>query len=415
MELNAAFKLMIAIAVGAAIGLEREIHQKNDHHKNRSGALIGMRTFALTTLLGSIAGLLNTQQFVLSSIISATFLLLITINYAISSYISRDTGITTELAAAISYVVGFLIAIDFLPMPIVLSIAVVLMLILAYKDQVKNVVEELHVRELKALLSYAIIAVVILPFLPNIPITLDHIPYINELFRSYGTDLKMWRTLELINPFKTWLIVAIITGVDLVGYILSKMFGKGRGLIISSLIGGFVSSTATTQSLAIQSKKNADLNSLLTAAFMATCASYFSLLLVIMPLNPLFTFTLLPTIVILFISFGIASVMFLPLDLKESGAEINHPQNKAIFSIKPALIFTVLFILIKITSSVALMAFGNRGFLFTAAFAGLTGVDAITINIADFSKSVIKREFAMKYGIMVAIIILLSFAGLMFL
>src|SRR3989339_1336252 len=129
MELNAAFKLMIAIAVGAAIGLEREIHQKNDHHKNRSGALIGMRTFALTTLLGSIAGLLNTQQFVLSSIISATFLLLITINYAISSYISRDTGITTELAAAISYVVGFLIAIDFLPMPIVLSIAVVLMLI----------------------------------------------------------------------------------------------------------------------------------------------------------------------------------------------------------------------------------------------------------------------------------------------
>lgn len=442
MELSAALKLLIALAVGATIGLEREIHQKKDHHKNRSGALIGVRTFALTTLLGSIAGLLNSEQFVLSSIISATFLILTTINYAISSYISHDTGITTELAAMISYVIGFLIAINFLPIPLVLSIAVVLMLILAYKDQVKNVIEEVHTRELKALLSYAIIAVVILPFLPNTSITLNTIPGINEFLRSNGIDLNVWKDLELINPFKTWLIVAIITGVDLIGYILEKMFGKGRGLIISSLIGGFVSSTATTQSLAVQSKKGANINSVLAAAFIATFASFFSLFLVISPLNPMFTITIAPTLAILIISFGISGMIFLPRYHETTDTKILHPQNNAIFSIKPALIFAVLFITIKIVSSVAFIIYGSQGFLITAAIAGFGGLDAITINIADLSKSVIslrtailafiivnavnllaktfyiflqgKREFAVKFAVISITIIVLSFAGLWF-
>jgi len=442
MELNAALKLLIALAVGAAIGLEREIHQKKDHHKNRSGSLIGVRTFALTTLLGSIAGLLNSEQFVLSSIISAAFFMLTTINYAIASYISRDTGITTELAAVISYVIGFLIAINILPIPLVLSIAVVLMLVLAYKEQVKNLVEELHVRELKALISYAIIAIVILPFLPNVSINPNTIPFVNQFFRSYGIDLSIWKELELINPFKTWLIVAIITGVDLVGYILEKMFGKGRGLIISSLIGGFISSTATTQSLAVQSKKGAHINSVLTASFLTTFASFFSLFLVILPLNPLFTITILPTLAILIISFGIAGVIFLPKHHETIDAKILHPQDKAIFSIKPALFFAVLFITIKIVSSVALIIYGSQGFLITAAIAGFVGLDAITINIADLSKSVIslktailafimvnamnllaktfyiflqgKREFALKFGVISFTIIVLSFAGLWF-
>ncbi len=442
MELNAALKLLIALAVGAAIGLEREIHQKKDHHKNRSGALIGVRTFALTTLLGSIAGLLNSEQFVLSSIISAAFFTLTTINYAIASYISRDTGITTELAAVISYIIGFLIAINILPIPLVLSIAVVLMLILAYKEQVKNLVEELHVRELKALISYAIIAIVILPFLPNISITLYTIPFVSQFFRSYGIDLSIWKELELINPFKTWLIVAIITGVDLVGYILEKMFGKGRGLIISSLIGGFISSTATTQSLAVQSKKGTHISSVLTASFFATFASYFSVFLVILPLNPLFTITILPTLAILIISFGIAGVIFLPKNHETIDTKILHPQDKAIFSIKPALFFAVLFITIKIVSSVALIIYGSQGFLITAAIAGFAGLDAISINIADLSKSVISlrtailafimvnavnllaktfyiflqgnREFAIKFGIISITIVVLSFAGLWF-
>ncbi|MDP4011385.1 MAG: DUF4010 domain-containing protein [Candidatus Roizmanbacteria bacterium] len=442
MELNAALKLVIALAVGAAIGLEREIHQKKDHHKNRSGALIGVRTFALTTLLGSIAGLLNDDQFVFSSIISATFLILITINYAISSYISRDTGITTELAAVISYVIGFLIAINFLPMPLVLSIAVVLMLILAYKDQVKSVVEELHVRELKALLSYAIIAIVILPFLPNTSITLENLPLVGPFLRSYGFNFHLWQSLEIINPFKTWLIVAIITGVDLVGYILGKMFGKGNGFIISSLIGGFVSSTATTQALAVKSKRTKNLKPLLAASCMATATSFISLFLVIMPLNPSFTITILPTLSLLLISFGIVSVIFLPVNLGRSEGAIHHSQNQAIFSIKPALLFAVLFISIKIISSVALILFGSRGFLVTAALAGTTGLDAVMVNIADLSKNAITlktailaflivnavnlgaktfyiflqgtREFAVKYGVIVGTIIVLSFAGLWF-
>lgn len=442
MELNAIFKLIIALSLGAAIGLEREIHQKKDNHKNRTGELIGVRTFALTTLLGSIVGLLSTNYMFFSLVITVILLLLITINYAISSIISLDTGITTEFAAVLSFIIGFLISVNLLPITVVLTIAIILIIILAYKDQVKNIVEEVHSREIKALISYAIIALVILPFLPNTTITLGDIPFLNNFIQTYQTDNISWRSLEIVNLFKTWLIVAIITGIDLVGYILEKMFGKNRSILISSMIGGFVSSTATTQSLAVQNKKYGNNNAYISGALGATLTSYFSLFLVIAPLNPWFALSILPILAILISMFGIMMFVFLPINKKADKIHVAHPQEREIFSLKPAIIFAILFIIIKIISSIAFMLFGSRGFLVAASIASFSGIDAIILNVADLSKNLIStntavyafilvnavnliaktlyislqgtREFAFKFGISVLVIIILSCAGLFF-
>lgn len=432
----------MSLAIGAAIGLEREIHQKKDNHKNRSGALLGVRTFSLTTLLGAIAGLLYADHLILSTLFAASFILVIISNYVITAFVTKESGITTELAALMSFLIGVLIALELFPMTVTLSLAIVLMLILAYKDQVKDVVEDIHTREIKAILSYSIIAVIILPFLPNVDITFDQIPYAVQILRSFGHQTDIWANLEIINPFKTWLIVAIITGVDLIGYILEKMFGKGRGLIISSLVGGFVSSTATTQSLAVQSRDAKKINHLVAAAMIATLASFFSLFIIILPLNPMFTVGIIPVLLILIVGFGIASGIFLMMSKKEKQTDLQESSTnqREIFSIKPALIFAGLYIGIKLLSNIALNIFGESGFLVTAGFAGLTGLDAMTINISELSRSTIdmktavlaflivntinllaktvyiflqgKREFVIKFGVTALIIILLSFTGL---
>ncbi|QQS43351.1 MgtC/SapB family protein [Candidatus Roizmanbacteria bacterium] len=445
MELATSLKLLISLAIGAAIGLEREIHQKKDHHKNRSGALLGVRTFSLTTLLGAIAGLLYQDHLILTTLFTASFILIVVSNYIVTAFVTKESGITTELAALLSFLIGALIALELFPMTVTLSLAIVLMLVLAYKDQVKNVVEDIHTREIKAILSYSIIAVIILPFLPNVGITVKQIPYIQQILSSFGHSLSSWGDLEIFNPFKTWLIVAIITGVDLVGYILERMFGKGKGLIVTSLVGGFVSSTATTQSLAVQSTETKHINHLVAAAMLATFASFFSLFIIILPLNPVFTVTIIPTLLILIISFGIASGTFLFLGRKQKHAELGEEsaQSREIFSIKPALIFAGLYLSIKLLSNIALEFFGESGFLVTAGLAGLTGLDAMTINIAELSRQTIemktavlaflivnavnllaktfyiflqgKREFVLKYGVTMMIIIVLSFAGLWFL
>jgi len=444
MELATSLKLLIALAIGASIGLEREIHQKKDHHKNRSGALLGVRTFSLTTLLGCIAGLLYVDHLILSTLFTTSFILVIISNYMITAFVTKESGITTELAALMSFLIGALIALELFPMTVTLSLAIVLMLILAYKEQVKNVVEDIHTREIKAILSYSIIAVVILPFLPNTGITFSQIPYAGQILQTFGHRIGEWQNLEIINPFKTWLIVAIITGVDLLGYILERMFGKGRGLIVTSLVGGFVSSTATTQSLALQSKHAKQINHLIAASMLATFASFFSLFIILLPLNPVFTGRIIPTLLILVVSFAVASGIFLLLSRKQSNVEIDKAsaQSRKIFSVKPALIFAGLYLSIKILANIALRLFGESGFLITSGLAGLAGLDAMSINIAELSRSAIdmktavlaflivnavnliaktlyiflqgKREFVVKYGLTMIVIIILSFAGLWF-
>jgi uncharacterized membrane protein (DUF4010 family) len=117
-------------------------------------------------------------------------------------------------------------------------------------------------------------------------------------------------------------------------------------------------------------------------------------------------------------------------------------QKDEVFSLKPALIFAILYIVIKLISRVALELFGETGFLITSSLAAVTGIDAVLINVAQLVRDQIsshtavlafilinavnligkvifvfvqgKRDFAIKYAITIGIIILLSFAGLLF-
>lgn len=448
MELTMAFKLLISLAIGAAIGLEREVHERHEIHesdapKHALKAYIGVRTFSLITALGAIAGLLYHDYFSIFLSITITFFALTIVHYILNSWLSKDIGTTTEMAVIFCYLIGLFIGLEVFPTILTIAIGVVLMLILATKSQIEEIVADVQRRELMAFIGYALIALVVLPFLPNNSFLLSEIPYIDQIAGSLGINLNTWGDLEIINPFTTWLIVAIITGVEFTGYVLEKSIGKGKGLILTSLVGGFVSSTATTQSLAVQSKETKKIDMLVGAALLSTFASFFSAALILLPINPAYVGYIFPTLIILLVSFGIGTFYFMRQDkFKKTAVTEDTLERDEVFSLKPALIFAILYIVIKLVSRVALELFGETGFLVTSALAAVTGIDAVLINVAQLVRDQISaftavlafilinavnligkvtfvflqgnREFAIKYATAIAVIIVLSFAGLLF-
>lgn len=446
MEIAPVFKILISLAMGAAIGLEREVHERTDKSPESSNiAMIGLRSFALITSLGAIAGILYTKYMGVFALISISVMLLLLIHYAFGSWMTKDTGVTTELAVIFSYIIGVLIGIGLFPIQLTIALTVVLILILSFKDKIKDLIDDIEKQEVIGFVSYALIALVILPFLPNESYTLGNIPGMRDFLKPFDIDLGKWSNIEIFNPFKTWMIVALITGIDVAGYVLERTIGRGKGLMVSSMVGGFISSTATTQSLAQQSNETTKINSLVAAAVLANFVSFFPPIFLVGTINPEFLIRSLPVFMTLIISSFVGGIFFFWLkDSRRSHTEDSQERasNTKIFALVPALKFAMLYLVIRIVSKIAVELFGQSGFLATSALGALTGIDAVMINTAelagkaiDFKTGVLafilinavnliaktfysfvqgKKEFAFKFGACMLVIILASLVGLFF-
>lgn len=435
-------KLVLTFVIGAVIGLEREINEKKILVPTQKPvAILGLRTFSLSSALGFLAGILYPGFLFVSAAITFAFFTLSVVFYILDSLATKDTGITTELALVFSFLIGLLIATELIPIQLTLALSVVLIVLLSRKETIKDIIEAIKKREFNAFISYTIIALVILPFLPNTAYSLSDIPNFSNFLANIGVNLSQVINVELINPFKVWVIVALITGVELLGYILERTIGQKRGWLLASAAGGFISSTATTQTMAQQSNKSQSVNHLVSAVVIANLVSFIQIGIVIGSLNTIFLIELLPTLIPMVLG-GILIALFF-LRVKEKDLEVNQTkimEGKKIINLYGALKFTALFITISILSKLALAIFGNSGFLITTGLGALAGLDAVMINTAQVAGSSIdfrlgitafilanfvnlagksiysflhgKREFTIKFTVSVVIIILLSLSGL---
>lgn len=435
-------KLIITFVIGAVIGLEREINEKKILIPTQKPvAILGLRTFSLSSALGFLAGILYPNFLFISAAITFSFFALSIVFYMLDSLSTKDTGITTELALIYSFLTGLLIATELIPIQLTLALSVVLIVLLSRKESIKNIVEDIKRRELNAFISYTIIALVILPFLPNTTYALSDISNLSGFLSNLGVNLNQIINIGLVNPFKVWIIVALITGVELLGYILERAIGQKKGWLLASAAGGFISSTATTQTMAQQSNKSQSINHLVAAVIIANLVSFIQIGIIIGSLNTIFLIELLPTLIPMVLG-GILIALFF-LRVKEKESEINQTkiiEEKKIINLYGALKFTGLFITITILSKLALAIFGSSGFLITTGLGALVGLDAVMINTAQVAGSSIdfklgitafilanfvnlagkslysflhgKKEFALKFTASIGIIILLSLIGL---
>lgn len=438
-------KLFLAFVLGGVVGLEREVNEKEGMYGKKPSAVLGIRSFSLITGLGAIAGLLYANFLPLALLVSAGFMLLLLVFYYWDVVQTKSYGITTEIAVLYSFLIGLLLMLEVLPIQLLFAVTVLVVLLLSQKAKIKDVVEDIRRTELNAFISFAIIALVILPFLPNTTYALSDIPILKDVLSNFGVNVQKIANIDVFNPFKLWLIVALVTGVDFIGYILERTLGQKRGWLIASAAGGFISSTATTQSLAQESKSARGVNHLVAAAILANGVSFVQIAFLIGALNVGFLVALLPVLGFMFVASMASLVYFVRVKEYVSSKVIKSDLNKketTIIDLKGALKFTGLFLLISTLSRIALEFFGNSGFLVATAIGALIGLDAVMINTASLAGKSIEtqlaviafilanfvnlagktvysyamgtKEFTLKFGISMVLIIIASLIGLLF-
>lgn len=354
-------KALTALLLGLLIGTERERAQID--RKERDFA--GIRSFVIITLLGFFAAYLD--NFVTNYLIVVMFVGVISLtvsSYLYDSFKRGKKGITAELAAIISYVIGVL---SFYSNTYAIILGVVIAIVLSSKNYIHTFVNKISQQEYYATLKFAIIAFVILPILPNFA-------------------LDPWGVLNL---YHIWLMVVFISGISFVGYILTKLIGVTGGVGLTGLVGGLVSSTAVTSSMSNQSKKNKKIVLPFVLAILAASAMMFGRVLIVTSiLNPELLKHLILTLGIM-IGLNLILVGFFwwrsknDKQVKTEKVELESP-----FQFMPALKFGLFFLVILFLIEFAnRTALGESGFYLTALISGFADVDAITISMANVARN----------------------------
>lgn len=401
--------LFLAVLFGAVIGLERQASQSQVSNKED---INGIRTYSLISLLGGIAGAffaLGMNSLFL--VVAAGILALIVSYYIVGSLISKHTGLTTEISMVFTFVCGFLTVSQIMPLHLVLALVVVLLLVLSLKSKTGEFILGFPRGELQSFISYAVIALVVLPFLPNQSFKFSDLPGLTEILPALGLNLGFLFGIEILNPRKLWFVVALITGIDIFGYVLAKMVGQGKSFSLASFVGGFISSTSTTQALAQKSRKFENANDILIgAAVLANLASFFQIFLLVSPINSAWLRSLSPILVSIILS---ASAIVFFFNSKKRSQEIESEDKKEgsgenIFSLFSALKFAVILTSVKIITKICLELFGQSGFLISSMIASFAGIDAIIINLAEMAGKLITFKEAAFVFVMVNATNLLS-------
>jgi len=328
MTLSVIAKLLISLLLGTAIGLERESYELQIDKTKRSGVgSLGIRSYALITSLGAIAGIVFHSYFNLFLLISITFSILLIAYYILGSLSTKDNGLTTELAIFWSYLIGIFVGLNAFPIQLIIAMVVILMLVMSIKQKIKLFVAGIKQFELESFISFAIIALVILPFLPNTGYLLKDIPFLTNILTAFQINYDKFLNLEIINLFNLWKVVALVTGVEIVGYFLEKSIGQKKGWLLTSIAGGFISSTSTTQSLSLKSKTSRDTNRLTSAAIFANLSSFIQLFILLASVNLMFLSKNIIFILSIVISAIITGVYFLKREDKKSENLIETKSN----------------------------------------------------------------------------------------
>jgi uncharacterized membrane protein (DUF4010 family) len=347
----------IALFIGVLIGLEREYARLKEEVK----AFAGVRTFPLISLLGCSAALISELTAAWSFAVVAFLVgLLIAIAYAFDAREGR-VGLTSEVAAMVVFVCGALCYWDYLDLAA--ALAVVTFGFLTLKPQLHRFAERISSEDLYATLKFAIISLIILPVLPN---------------ETYGPP-----PFDAFNPYKTWLMVVFISGISFLGYVLIKVIGGSRGIGLTGLLGGLVSSTAVTLSFSERSQDHPDLARPFALAITLAWTVMFGRVIVeVAVLNQALLSALwMPMAAAM--AAGLAFCVFYYLAQRTDEAADMKLSNP--FELGPAIKFGILYAVILIVAKAAQFYFQEAGLYAAAAVAGLADVDAITLSMAELA------------------------------
>jgi uncharacterized membrane protein (DUF4010 family) len=357
-DLNTAWQFGTALGLGMLIGLERERTRREEK------IFAGVRTFALVALLGATSVFAGGHAGLpwIVGVVFAALVALVAVAYFVTAK-AGSIGATTEISLLLTFFIGSLCAWD--QVGVAGAVAVAAMLLLALKGWLHNLAKRIEPSDVEATLKFAIITLIILPLVPD---------------TNFGPT-----GLEVINPYKTWLMVVLIAGLNFCGYILVKVVGREHGLGITGLLGGLVSSTAVTLSFSQRSRVEPGLAPVLALAILlAWTVMFFRVVVEVGVVNLSLAKDLALGMVIMGgVSLVICFLLWRRGRITET-AEVESGHNP--FELGDAIKFGALFAVVIFVAKVAQVYFGNTGLYLAGALAGLTDVDAIALSMANLAQ-----------------------------
>lgn len=353
-----ALRFAVALGLGVLLGLERE------RTKSEEGGA-GVRTFALIALAGATAGYLD-ADLGLAAVALLVFVAIAAL--IISAYLvgalRGDTGFTTEVSALLAFLLGMLCARG--QLQVAAWVAVAMALLLALKDWLHRLARRIEPSDVEATLKFGIVTLIVLPLLPDM---------------RYGPP-----PLDVINPYKIWLMVVLISGLNFAAYLLVKIVGAEHGIGLAGLLGGLVSSTAVTLGFSRRSREpGEDASALALGILLAWTVMFFRVVVMTSVISTRLGMRLAIAMGLLcVVSLGASYWLWRRRSAQQRG-EVKAGANP--FELDQAIKFGLLFGVVVFIAKAASVYLGEAGLYIAAVIAGLTDVDAITLAMADLART----------------------------
>jgi uncharacterized membrane protein (DUF4010 family) len=347
----------------------------------------GIRTFPLLALAGGLLYLLDTAHLIafMGGLAILGAWLAIYYYAHVSEHVEADAqndGIVIPLLNVHAYLLGA-IALA-LPPWLAVAMTVAAVLLLTGRDQLHTLARRVEIKEIVTAGEFLILTGIILPLLPNHPIT----------------------TLTAITPRQVWLALTVVCSFSYASYLAQRCWAAAAGGLWMAALGGLYSSTATTVVLARQAKSNPALKRHAQAGItLATAIMYLRILAVI----AIFNIPLARVLAAPLIGLSLGGVVICLLQYRFGKAPPNEPAHDAMqppadtnpLELGAAIIFAALFVAVSVVSAVAKSQFGISGIYGLAAIIGVTDIDPFVLNLAQGGVSGVQNA-ALATAILIA-------------
>ncbi len=360
-ELELFTRFGIALFIGFLIGLEREYAAKD---RDRT-LMAGVRTHSLLGITGAVAALVGQQinsewGFIAVTLVTGS---LIIVGYGVEAA-HGERGLTSEVAALLSYFSGALCYWNQIPLAVALGVTT--MGLLSLKPEMHTFAHRLTREDVYATLKFAVISAIVLPVLPN---------------QAIGP--APW---DALNPYAIWRMAVLISGLSFIGYALMKVIKSEQAISLTGLLGGLVSSTAVTLSFTQRSREREELSRAFAMGVFLAWTVMFARVLVIVGLlyAPLLKELWPP------LGAGMGFGLLYSFYLYQMQRRAETTQEIALsnpFKLGPAFQFALIYAVILLIARSAQLYVGAAGLYLSSALAGLTTVDAITLSLTELVRA----------------------------
>jgi uncharacterized membrane protein (DUF4010 family) len=372
--------LLVSGSLGALIGLERQWDDQFRHH--HAHVLAGLRTFSLWALFGTLCAWFTQTVHVLFFIAGFIAMVLwLVVFLQRSNHREGDPGLTTGVAGMMTFLIGGLVFWQQERVALVLSVS--MMILLALKPVLHRFTRGITLEDVRSALKFFAVTGVILPLVPNEPLG------------PYGA----------INPHNLWMMVVLVSGVGFAGYLAVRVVGQRLGIALTGLLGGLVSSTATTLAMSRQSRTSPLASRDCSLAILLACTvMIWRVALLISIVSWKLLMVLWPALLVVSLP-GIAWCAHHLLHGRGKGAparENSHVDNP--LRLRVAFQFGLIYAVILLIVKAAIATAGNAGVLVVSGLSGLIDLNALTLSLSQMMATGALDAVTASRGILLAIL-----------